>query len=172
MMDTMRAEFEIRQLHARYAHAIYRQDAASVAELFADGGEWRVGGQIMRGREEIVSFLGGVFPQFRRLVMLFYTPVVSVGDGEISSRAFVVERSQFADGTPFAPVGIYFDRFVEVDGHLLFKWRLFQTQYGGPPDMAAPFYDDLPDYGAPPAMPPLDEGTIDRSGVGGKAKGG
>lgn len=170
-MDPMRAEFEIRQLHARYSHAIFRQDAASVAELFAEGGEWRVGGQIMRGKDEIVSFLSGVFPQFRRLLMLFYTPVVSVTDGEISSRTFVVERSQFADGTPFAPVGIYFDRFVEVDGRLAFKWRMFQTQYAGHPDMATPFYD-VPDFGPPPAMPPLDEVTLDRSGVGGKAKGG
>lgn len=172
-MDAMRAEFEIRQLHARYSHAIYRGDAQSVGELFADDGEWRVGGQVMRGRDEIVSFLGGVFPQFRRLLMLFYTPVVNIAeDGEISSRTFVVERSQFADGKPFAPVGIYFDRFVEVDGHLLFKWRLFQTQYAGHPDMATPFYDDLPDFGPPPGMPPLDEETLDRSGVGGKAKGG
>lgn len=170
-MDAMRAEFEIRQLHARYAHAIFRADAEAVAALFAEDGEWRVGGQIMRGRQEIVAFLSGVFPQFRRLLMLFYTPLVSVTQEEISARTFVVERSQFADGTPFAPFGIYFDRFVEADGQLLFSWRLFQTHYAGPPDMASPFFD-VPDFGRPPAMPSLDAETIDRSGVGARARGG
>lgn len=170
-MDPMRAEFEIRQLHARYSHAIYRKDAEAVAALFTEDGEWRVGGQLMKGREEIATFLGGVFPQFQRILMLFYTPVVDVAGGEVNSRAFVAERSKFADGRPFAPVGIYFDRFAEVDGELLFKWRLFQTQYAGPPDLSAEFLD-VPDFGPPPAMPPLDEITLDRSGVGGKAKGG
>lgn len=170
-MDPMKAEFEIRQLHARYTHAICRKDAHSVGELFAEDGEWRVGGQIMTGRANIVAFLEGVFPQFQRIAMMFFTPVVSVTPDEISSRVFVVERSRFADGRPFSPLGIYFDRFVEVDGALRFKWRLFQTQYAGGPDMMADFLD-VPDYGPPPMMPPLDEETIDRSGVGGKAKGG
>ncbi len=169
-MEPIKAEFEIRQLHARYSHAIYRKDAESVGELFVDDGEWRVGGQIMRGREEIVAFLGGVFPQFERILMLFYTPVVDVSGGEVTSRTFVAERSKFADGRPFAPVGIYFDRFVERDGKLLFKWRLFQTHYAGGPDLEADFLD-VPDFGPPPMMPPLDEETIDRSGVGKKAKG-
>lgn len=169
-MDAMKADFEIRQLHARYSQAIFRKDAASVGELFVEEGEWRVGGQIMTGRDNIVRFIDGVFPQFQRILMLFYTPVVDVSGGEITSRTFVVERSKFADGRPFSPMGIYFDRFVEVDGRLLFKWRLFQTQYAGPPDLSADFLD-VPDYGPSPAMPSLDEETIDRSGVGAKAKG-
>ncbi|MDG2003635.1 MAG: nuclear transport factor 2 family protein [Novosphingobium sp.] len=170
-MDRMEAEFEVRQLHARYAHAIYGKDAETVGALFTEDGEWRVGGQLMKGREEIVSFLGGVFPQFSRILMIFSTPVVDVVGDEVTSRTFVTERSQFADGRPFSPIGIYFDRFAQVDGRLAFKWRLFQTQYSGLPDLASPFLE-VPDYGPPPAMPPLDEVTLDRSGVGGKAKGG
>lgn len=171
MMASIKAEYEIRQLHARYSDAIFRKDAASVAALFAPDGEWRVGGQIIKGAENITSFLEGVFPQFSRILMTFRTPIVDVASGEISSRTYVTENSQFADGRPFGPIGIYFDRFVEVDGHLRFQWRLFQTHYAGPPDMTAEFLD-VPDYGPPPGMPPLDTETIDRSGVGGKAKGG
>jgi ketosteroid isomerase-like protein len=170
MMDTMKAEFQIRQLHARYSDAIYRQDADSVAELFAEDGEWRVGGQITKGRENIKSFLAGVFPQFKRIFMIFRTPIVHVTADEIGSRCYVTENSQFADGRAFGPIGVYYDRFTEVDGQLLFQWRLFHTQYVGPPDLSAPFYD-VPDFGPPPGMPPVDYETLDRSGVGGKAKG-
>lgn len=170
-MDPMKAEFEVRQLHARYSDAIFRKDAESVGALFAENGEWRVGGQIVKGRENIVSFVRGVFPQFARIMMTFRTPVIDVTGGQVTSRCYVTENSQFADGRPFGPLGIYFDRFVEVDGSLLFSWRLFQTQYAGPPDFSAPFLD-VKDYGPPPAMPSVDEETIDRSGVGAKAKGG
>ena len=170
MIDPMRAEFEIRQLHARYSHAIFGKDAETVGALFTEDGEWRVGGQLMKGREEIVAFLGGVFPQFSRILMIFSTPVVDVAGDEVTSRTFVTERSQFADGRPFSPIGIYFDRFVQVEGRLAFKWRLFQTQYSGTTDLTSPFLE-VPEYGPPPAMPPLDEITLDRSGVGGKARG-
>ena len=65
----------------------------------------------------------------------------------------------------------YFEHFVDEGDAWRFKWRLFQTHYVGPPDMTGTWFD-VPDYGAPPAMPPLDEVTYDRSGVGAKAGGG
>lgn len=66
------------------------------------------------------------------------------------------------------PVGIYYDRFAEEDGRLVFKWRMFQTQYAGPPVLVNDF-EQVQDFGAPPAMPPLDAETTDTSGVGDKA---
>ena len=169
MPDFAAAETAIRQLHARYADAVWRQDTASFGECFAPDAEWRVGGQVMRGRGEITGFIECAFPLYRRIFMTFRTPIVALtGDGEAVARTYVSEQSLFADGTPYAPIGIYFDRASVIGGEWLFTWRMFQTQYSGPPDLSGEWYD-LPDYGPPPGMPPLDEVTYDRSGTGAAA---
>ncbi len=169
MSDFAAVEAAIRQLHARYADAVWRKDAQGLGQCFAEDAEWRVGGQVMRGRAQIVSFIEGAFPLYRRILMTFRTPIVDLtGEGTAVARTYVTENSLFADGTPYAPIGIYFDRFAEAGGRWLFTWRMFQTQYSGPPDLTGEWYD-LPDYGPPPGMPPKDEVTFDRSGTGAKA---
>jgi ketosteroid isomerase-like protein len=171
MSDFLVAEAGIRQLHQRYVDAVFRKDAEAFGNCFAADAEWRVGGRVLRGRDEIVAMMKGVFPQFRRILMTFRNPILEVGDGVASGRTYVTEQSLFADGRPFAPIGIYFEHFVDEGDAWRFKWRLFQTHYVGPPDLSGTWFD-VPDYGAPPAMPPLDEVTYDRSGVGAKAGGG
>lgn len=171
MTDFVAAEAAIRQLHARYVDAVWRQDVDAFGDCFAQDAEWRVGGKIMRGRAEVMEFMRGVFPQFERLLMTFRTPILEVGDGIASGRTYVSENSRFADGKPFGPIGIYFEHFVEESDRWRFKWRLFQTNYAGLPDLTGTFFD-VPDYGPPPAMPPLDEPTYDRSGVGANAASG
>lgn len=168
MNEFVRAEAAIRQLHGRYVDAVFRKDVEAFGDCFAEDAEWRVGGRIMRGRGEVMAFMRGVFPQFNRLLMTFRTPILQLGDGVATGRTYVSENSQFADGRPYAPIGIYFERFFDEGDKWRFKWRLFQTNYSGPPDFSGEFYD-VPDYGRPPAMPPLDEITYDRSGVGAKA---
>ena len=169
MSNFVAVEAAIRQLHARYADAVWRKDSASFGALFADDAQWRVGGQVMRGRAAIKTFIEGVFPLYRRILMTFCTPIVNLAaDGTATARTYVTENSLFADGTPFAPIGIYFDRFAVVDGRWLFSWRMFQTQYVGEPDLKGEWFD-MPEYGPPPGMPPLDEVTFDRSGTGAKA---
>jgi ketosteroid isomerase-like protein len=165
------AEAAVRQLHARYVDAVFRADLDAFGECFAEQAEWRVGGKVMRGRNEATAFMRNVFPQFERLFMTFRTPLLNIDNsGALSARTYVSENSRFADGRPFAPIGIYYEHFIREDGRLRFKWRLFQTHYAGPPDLTERFFD-LPDYGPPPAMPPFDEETYDRSGVGPKASG-
>lgn len=171
MDELIRAEFAIRQLHACYADAVWRKDSASFGALFCEDAEWRVGGQVMRGRPAIEAFIEGAFPLYRRILMTFRTPIVDLAaDGTASARTYVTENSLFADGTPFAPIGIYFDRFVQVDGCWRFSWRMFQTHYIGPPELTGEWFD-MPEYGPPPGMPPLEEVTFDRSGTGAKAVG-
>ena len=145
-------ESEVRQLHARYADAMFRKDAGAAGALFAADGVWHVAGRELRGREAIVSFLEGALPQFRNIMMTFRTPIVDVADGEFVSRTWVTETRVMADGEASLLIGIYFDRFVEEDGRLL-GWRQFQTYYAGPVDMTADMAD-AQDYGPPPAMPP------------------
>ena len=112
MHDFVAVECAIRQLHARYADAVWRKDSSAFGALFANDAQWRVGGQVMCGRTAIEAFIAGVFPLYRRILMTFRTPIVELeADGTASARTYVTEHSLFTDGTPFAPIGIYFDRF-------------------------------------------------------------
>lgn len=169
--DFVAAECGIRQLHARYVDAVWRKDVEAFGDCFAEDAEWRVGGRVMRGREDCKRFIAGALTLYERILMTFRTPIVTLsGEGEALGRTYVTENSRFADGKAFSPVGIYFERFVRGGDKWRFKWRLFQTQYSGGPLFDEPFFD-LPDYGPPPGMPPLDELTIDRSGTGAVAGG-
>jgi hypothetical protein len=51
-----------------------------------------------------------------------------------------------------------------VDAQLRFKWRLFQLYYLGTMDITTRLFEN-PEFGAPPAMPPLDAPTYDHSGL-------
>lgn len=164
MTDSVAAQLAIRELYARYADAVFRKDADSFGNCFVDDAEWRISGTIIRGRDAIVEQVKQVFPRYRRIVFNFRDPIIDLGDGTANVRIYVSEQSMFEDGRPFGPIGTYFDRCVEQGGRWLFKWRLFQTHYAGPPDMTGRFFDN-PDFGPPPAMPPLDAEAIDHTGV-------
>ena len=60
MSDFVAAEAAIRQLHARYVDAVFRKDVEPLGDCFAEDAEWRVGGRIMRGRGEVMTFMRGV----------------------------------------------------------------------------------------------------------------
>jgi uncharacterized protein (TIGR02246 family) len=164
MTDIIVAKDAIRELYARYTDAVFRKDADAVSDLFTENAEWRIGGLVMSGRANIVEALKRVFPNYERIVLNFRDPIIDVGDDTANVRAYVNELSRFADGRPYGPIGIYFDRCAKEGGRWRFAWRLFQTHYAGPPDMSVAFFDN-PDFGAPPAMPPLDAVAIDHTGT-------
>lgn len=150
------AEAGIRQLHARYADAVWRKDPQAFGDCMTEHCEWRIGGHIARGRGEIVDYIGKVFPRFQRIFLTFQPPILDVGDGAATGRTYVTEQSVFADGTPFFMIGTYFERFVGQGDRWAFAWRLFQFQYVGPADLSGSFIDNK-DFGPSPAMPGLDE---------------
>jgi ketosteroid isomerase-like protein len=158
------ADAAIRQLHARYTDAVYRKDLAAFGDCFAEDAEWRITGLVLRGRKNIVDFMAAAFPKYRFILMNFRTPVLDVGNGTATGRTYVSEQSVMADGRPFGPIGIYYERFVDQGDRWRFSWRLFLTAYSGPPDLTGSYFEN-PDFGAPPAMPALDQVSFDRSGI-------
>lgn len=158
------AECGIRQLHARYGDAVWRQDLDAFGDCFTDDGEWRISGRAFRGRTQIKAFMGTVFPLFRRILLTLRTPMLTVGDGTASARTYITEQSVRLDGQPLLAIGTYFEHFVEQGGQWRFSWRLFQAEYAGASDMTGAVYDN-PDWGAPPAMPPLDTIPVDHTGL-------
>ena len=164
MNDFIAAECMIRQLHAHYVDAVWRRDIDAFSDCFTADAEWRIAGRAVIGRPAITAFMTAVFPQFRRILLTMRTPAVSLeAPGVASARTYFTENSVFADGTPLAAIGSYYERCVDEGDRWRFSWRVFRTEYAGPPDFTGPFYDN-PDYGPPPAMPPRDTVPEDFSG--------
>jgi uncharacterized protein (TIGR02246 family) len=160
MTDLMAAERGIRDLHARYTDAVFRQDFDAFADCFADEGEWRISGRVFRGRQEIREGISIILDKFIRVLITFRTPMVELVDGEIVARSYVDEKCAWKNGNRNISIGRYYERFVEEGGRWRFSWRLFQLLYRGDPDLSGTFFDH-PDYGPPPGMPPLDANTED-----------
>jgi hypothetical protein len=92
------------------------------------------------------------------------TPILDLHvDGTASGRTYFSGQNVLADGSAFAPLGVYYERFVRHDGRWRLSWRLFQSLYAGPGDLSGTFHE-APDYGPPPRMPPRDAQTVHVSG--------
>ncbi|MCB2077544.1 MAG: nuclear transport factor 2 family protein [Novosphingobium sp.] len=160
MNDLMAARLGVQDVQARYTDAVWRGDPDAFANCFAENAEWRISGRVFRGREEIRSGISVIMANFIHVLITFRVPIVSIGETGIAARTYIDERCAWKNGDTNIAIGRYYDRFVEDGDRLLFKWRLFELHYRGAPDMTGTFFDH-PDYGPPPAMPPLDALTED-----------
>lgn len=154
------AEAGIRQLHARYTDAVWRQDAEAFANCFTPDGEWRISGMVLKGRPQIAETIARILGNMHRVLFTYRTASLDVGDGIATARAYIDERCAWKNGDTNIAIGRYYERLVEQDGEWFFNWRLFELHYRGAPDMTGTFFDH-PDLGPPPAMPPLDATTED-----------
>jgi hypothetical protein len=161
MNDLMLAEFNIRQLHARYVDALWRKDPESFGALFAEDAQWKVSGMHLRGRAQIQSEFAKFMKHIHRTFMIYGTPIVDIVDGVVTSRTHVTENNKFASGQTASTIGIYYERFTEEGGRLRFKWRHWNLYYIGPPDFTASIYP-VKEFGPPPGMPAQDDPTTVR----------
>lgn len=164
MTDLAAADAGVRQLHARYTDAVWRQDADAFARCFTPDGEWRISGLVLKGRREIGDTIGRILDNFTRVLITFRTPSLDVGDGVATGRTYIDERCAWKNGNTNISIGRYYERFVQDGAEWLFDWRLFELHYRGAPDMTGTFFDH-PDLGPPPAMPPLDAHTEDMATI-------
>lgn len=160
MTDLAAAERAIRDLHARYTDAVFRQDFESFAECFTQDGEWRISGRVFRGRAEIRDGIAIILDKFVCVLITFRSPMIELVDGVVVGRTYIDEKCAWKNGNRNISIGRYYERFAEEGGRWRFSWRLFELHYRGDPDLSGTFFDH-PDYGPPPAMPPLDAVTAD-----------
>lgn len=165
MTDFSATEAAIRELHARYADAVWRKDYESFGDCFTEDAEWRIAGMVLKGRDEITRNLKRLMPDFKRVLMTFRTPILEVGNGTATGRTYITEQSAFLNGRPGTTIGIYYERFIYQGDRWRCSWRLFQLHYMGPADLTGEFFDN-PEFGPPPLMPPLDAPTFNHSGMG------
>lgn len=155
MTDFVAAEAGIRQLHAHYVDAVWRQDPVAFGECFAEDGEWRISGNIWKGRAQMSEMIEKILANAHRILLTFRTPIIEVGDGVATGRTYVTEQCTWKHLPPNISIGRYYEHFVEEGDRWLFQWRLFELHYSGPEDMSGSWHEH-PDYGPPPAMPPRD----------------
>lgn len=158
------ADLGVRTLHQRYTDAVWRHDYDAFAECFSEDGEWRISGMALRGRPKIRETFERIMQRLDRVLISFRSPIIHIAAGEVSARTYIDERCAWTNGDTNIALGCYYERFVEREGCWYFKWRLFQPLYRGPPDMTGTFFAH-PDYGEPPAMPPLGALTEDMASV-------
>lgn len=161
MIDFLTADFGIRQLHARFVDAVWRQDAASFADCFASDGIWKIAGMVLTGREAIGEACVTLLGRCERIQLVTGQPILDVSEEGAIGRLQVTEFAKKKDGTSAITFGTYYDRYVDQDGAWRFQWRHWSMAYHGPVDMSGA-YVVPPDYGPFPAMPGADEPTFVR----------
>lgn len=161
MTDPVVADYGIRQLHARFVDAVWRQDSESFAACFAAEGEWKIAGFHLRGRGAIGEGCRNLLGRCERIQLVVGQPILEVGEGNAIGRLQVTEFAKKKDGTTAITFGTYYDRYVEEDGAWRFQWRHWSMAYHGPVDMSGS-YIVPPDYGAFPAMPGPEDPTFVR----------
>src|SRR6202042_226654 len=114
----------------------WRKDFGAFGDCFTEDAEWRIAGNIFRGRTNIVETIARVMGDYKRVLMTFRAPLIEVGNGVASARTYVTEDRAVIKGRPGMSIGRYYERIVDQGGCWRFKWRLFQLLYLGPPDLS------------------------------------
>lgn len=136
MDDTVRDELEIRNLVARYADSVLRNDFAAWAETWAPDGEWHLLGQVAQGREAAVKRLEELMSGIQAIVQIPAGGVIELDGDRGTGRWTITEHGKFADGSPVLNIGTYDDEYRRVDGKWRFQLRRFSVFYMGPPDLS------------------------------------
>lgn len=161
MIDRLTAEYHIRQLHARFADAVWRNDADDFADCFSEDAEWKIATRRICGRDDIRVNIAEFLAPYERVHLITGMPLLEIDSGKAIGRCPVTELSRLCDGSSVLTLGIYHDRYIAEGDRWRFKWRHFALHYRGPIDMSVAFVD-CPDYGPFPVMPAEDAPTFTR----------
>ncbi|TGD71054.1 nuclear transport factor 2 family protein [Mangrovimicrobium sediminis] len=160
MSDVSAAE-GIRQLHARFIDAVWRQDAESFVQCFTEDGEWKVGGMHLKGRESIGPTFAKLLGLNERVLITPGLPILEIDGDSAIGRCQGQEIAKLPDGSSVMTLGVYYDRYTLSEGLWRFRWRHFALHYRGPLDLSAPMVES-PEFGPFPGMPEWDEPTLTR----------
>jgi len=129
-------KFEIQTLSQRYGDAVMRHDAADWGACWATDGAWHIGPEPIVGRDNIVAAWSGMMAGFPFAVFLAQPAMVEVNGDTATSRNYVQEILQGADGNAFRIIGCYNDECVREGGKWVFAARRYTVLYRGPVDLS------------------------------------
>jgi ketosteroid isomerase-like protein len=161
MDEFTRADAGIRQLHARFADAVWRQDAFVFSNCWAEDGIWKIAGMEKTGRSEIADACVLMLGRCSHIHLITGLPVLQVNGSTAQGRLSMTEFARMQDGSTAMTIGWYHDIYVEIGTTWHFQRRHWSMKYRGNPDLTG-LFADTPNYGAFPAGPALDEPTYVR----------
>lgn len=128
----------IRDLVARYCHAIAERDDDAWLATWAQDAEWRVLGRTLQGREAILDFYRKLVAPVAWVVQHAHDGIVEIDGDAASGRWQITEHLQWRDGGGGFNVGRYRDTYTRGDdGAWRFALRDLRIFYLGPPDLSA-----------------------------------
>lgn len=161
MTDMILADYGIRQLHARFVDAVWRQDADEFAACWTRDGLWKIAGMEVQGRDALKEACTMMLGRCKHIHLLVGPPILEAQREGVIGRLNVTEMTLMPDDTGALTFGWYHDRYAEEDGRWRFVSRHWSFKYRGPLDLSG-LYPDTPNYGAFPGFPALDEPTYVR----------
>jgi ketosteroid isomerase-like protein len=128
-------------LHA-YADAVVRRDADQWISTWASDAVWELGkGRQVEGAEAILALWNSAMDGFSAVIqnVVNHTADLDEAAGRGSGRCYIIEHWCRADSSRGLLLAYYDDLYVHRDGGWQFASRELVVQYGGPPDLSAPF---------------------------------
>lgn len=115
---------QIKELTARYCHAIAKADAASIVGLFCEDGVFEMGERAVRGRAELEVFYGEV--SNAPPIPFIQNHVIEL-DGNEAKGLCSVEIRVVQHDEAYTAAGWYDDRYRRVGESWRFAHRLFHV---------------------------------------------
>jgi hypothetical protein len=125
-----------------YADAVVRCDANQWGETWANDAVWELGkGRRVEGRADITDLWTSAMDGFKAVIQNVMNGMTKLDEdaGTGSGRWYIIEHWQRSDDSSGILLAYYDDTYVRVDDTWLFASRELVIQYGGPPDLSAPF---------------------------------
>lgn len=114
MSDFLSADAGIRQLHARFTDAVWRQDDAEFSGCFAEDGHWKIAGMEFHGREKIAEACRNMLGRCSHIHLIVGLPILEVTGSTAKGRLGMTEFARMQDGATAMTIGWYHDDYVEV----------------------------------------------------------
>ena len=129
-------ELAIRDLVARYADAVNRNNAQDWGSTWAEDGFWSLMGMETQGRDNIVQFWLGAMAGFKFAVHMNASGTLAINGEQATGRWYLTEYTCDNDENTNTILGVYDDSYVKRDGDWLFARRVYQIMYMGPADLS------------------------------------
>jgi ketosteroid isomerase-like protein len=131
------ADRAIRDLVARYCHAIAERDDKAWADTWAEDGEWVVLGSAVRGRDAILAHYQRLVSGVRWVVQFAHDGLLEIDGATARGRWQIVEHMQGLKGGGGTNIARYRDAYVRgADGRWRFARRELTATYLGPADLS------------------------------------
>lgn len=130
-LAVVEAKDEIRELTARYCHAVVDGDVETIVNLFCSDGTFRMRKFSATGDEELRKmYEGGVGGKTHKPFIQNHV-IEMDGPGEASGRCSVEIRI-FQDGEALTAAGHYLDKYRLENGRWLFAERFYNSYHLAP----------------------------------------